>query len=139
VVNFRRLSFSNDRIVAMDVQSAIARADSLLPGKPIDEGEDPRWQAIIAVGEYVETEPEAVWAFINRWGDHAQEDLRDAVATCLLEHLLEYHFSEYFPRVRQLVFDRPLFADMFQRCWKFGQSEEPANSKQFDELQQAHG
>ena len=28
----------------------------------------------------------------------------------------------------------PVFADTFARCWKFGQSEEPANSKRFDRL-----
>ena len=123
----------------MNVEMAIERADGLLPGTPAAEGQDPRWQAIIAVGEYIESEPEAVWSFIVRWGDHSQEDLRDAVATCLLEHLLEHHFSDYFPRVEQLAFDRPLFADMFQRCWKFGQSNEPTNSERFDDLQKSLG
>ena len=51
-----------------------------MPGDPDVEGLDPRWQAIIAVGEYVQTEPEAVWRFIRRWGGHPQEDLRDAMA-----------------------------------------------------------
>jgi hypothetical protein len=77
----------------MDVLEAIRQAESLLPGEPVEEGQDPRWQAIIAVGEHIESDPEVVWSFIRRWGSHRQEDLRDAVATCLLEHLLEHHFT----------------------------------------------
>ena len=118
----------------MRIAEAIREADALLPGKPIDEGRDPRWQAIIAVGEYIESEPEAIWAFIRRWGKHPQEDLRVAIATCLLEHLLEYHFADYFPRVEEFVRADPLFGDTFQTCSRFGQSTEPANSVKFDAL-----
>jgi hypothetical protein len=116
------------------VRQAIDEADALLPGEPVEEGLDPRWQAIIAVGEYVESEPEAVWQFARRWGGHPQEDLRDAIATCLVEHLLEHHFAAYFPRVEQLALAEPLFGDMFQRCWPFGQAEEPDNAERFDSL-----
>src|SRR5581483_10911837 len=70
---------------------------ALLPGEPATGGQDPRWQAVIAVGEYIETEPEAVWSFIRRWGSHPQEDLRDLIATCLLEHLLEHQFRGLLP------------------------------------------
>ena len=71
------------------VQEAIRAADAVLPGRAAPEGaEDPRWQAIIAVGRFLESEPDAVWQFIQRWGVHADDDLRMAIATCLLEHLL---------------------------------------------------
>ncbi|HEV2296008.1 MAG TPA: hypothetical protein VGR35_19340 [Tepidisphaeraceae bacterium] len=44
------------------VQRAIARAERILPGKPARDGKrDLRWQAIIRVGEFIETQPEAVW------------------------------------------------------------------------------
>jgi hypothetical protein len=61
----------------------------------------------------------------HEWGGHEQDDLRDAIACELLdlEHLLEYHFVSVFPRVRELAQQDRLFADMFCRCWKFGQSE----------------
>jgi hypothetical protein len=40
---------------------AIRRASAILPGRPASDAEiDPRWQAVIAVGEFVEAEPEAV-------------------------------------------------------------------------------
>ncbi|MBI2827121.1 MAG: hypothetical protein HYX69_20820 [Planctomycetia bacterium] len=123
----------------MTVHQAIRRAEALLPGEPVHEGRDPRWQAILKIAEHIESEPEPVWQFIVAWGDHPQEDLRDAVACCLLEHLLEHHFSKFFPRIETPAMERPLFGDMFQRCWKFGQSEEPENAKRFDELQQRLG
>ena len=75
-----------------------------------------------------------MWAFIRRWGGHSQEDLRDAVATCLLEHLLEYHFEIYFPQVEALALADSLFGDTFLRCWQFGQAEEADNAARFEAL-----
>ncbi len=120
---------------SMSVSEAISEADALLPGEPLAAGEsDPRWQAIITVGEYIEAEPEAVWSFIRRWGGHAQEDLRDAIAICLLEDLLRYHFAAYFPRVEELALTESLFGDTFVRCWQLGQAEEPGNAERFQAL-----
>lgn len=119
----------------MSASEAIREAEALLPGEPVYEGGDARWQAVIAVGHYVETNPEEVWRFIVRWGGHEQEDLRDAVACVLLEHLLEYHFELIFPRVQRAAGQDRMFADMFCRCWKFGQSDFSENAKRFDELQ----
>jgi hypothetical protein len=116
------------------VTETIRQADALLPGVQVDEGQDPRWQAIIAVGEYIQSEPEAVWGFIRRWGGHPQEDLRDAVATCLLEHLLECHFAAYFAKVEALALADPLFGATFRRCWQFGQALEPGNAERFIRL-----
>jgi hypothetical protein len=117
------------------VAEAIREAEALLPGVPTDEGQDPRWQAIIEVSEYIWSGPEeaveAVWCFTRRWGGHPQEDLRDAIATCLLEHLLQHHFAAYFPQVEQLALADPLFGDTFERCWQFGQALEPGNAEQF--------
>jgi hypothetical protein len=118
----------------MSVHQAIREADACLPGEPVEVGEDPRWQAIIAVEGYIESEPEAVWKFIRRWGGHPQEDLRDAIATCLLEHLLELHFAKFFTRVEQAALEEPLFGDTFLRCWQLGQSEQPDNAERFQLL-----
>jgi hypothetical protein len=120
----------------MTVHEAISRAAALLPGEPAAEGEeDPRWQAIIAVGGFIETHPEEVWAFVARWGRHEQDDLRMAVATCLLEHLLEHRFDLIFPRVELLARRDPLFAETFCACWKFGQSRQRQHAERFDRLQ----
>ncbi len=119
----------------MSVTEPIRYADAILPGAPVDCGKDPRWQAIIEIGEYVESEPEAVWECILKWGDSPQDDLRDAIATCLLEHLLEHHFKDYFPRLEAIVLDSPEYGDTFSRCWPFGQAEESNNSARWQALQ----
>jgi hypothetical protein len=118
------------------VQRAICRAERVLPGTPAPEGtRDRRWQAIIRVGEFVETQPEPVWQFTHRWGKHAQADLRMAVATCLLEHLLEYHFESLFPRVRRAAIESTRFADTFASCWWLGQAKAPKNAARIKRLE----
>jgi hypothetical protein len=125
----------NDGNMQVSVQETIRKAERILPGVAApDREKDPRWQAVIAVGEFVETNPDEVWEFVARWGGHEDDDLRSAIATCLLEHLLEYHFALIFPRVEKAAKKGRLFADMFCRCGKFGQSEVPDNAKRFDQL-----
>lgn len=119
----------------MSVQKAIRLADQILPGVPAPEGEkDARWQRIIEIGLYIDTDPEVIWEFVVRWGCHQDEDLRTAIATCLLEHLLEHHFEMIFPQVERLVATDSLFADTFAHCWKLGQAETPENARRFDDL-----
>ncbi len=119
------------------VQRAIARAERLLPGTPAPDGRpDPRWRAIIQVGEFIETQPEPVWEFALRWGKHAQTDLRMAIATCILEHLLQHHFVLLFPRVRRTALESPRFADTFRSCWQFGQAEIPKYAAKFKRLRE---
>lgn len=119
-----------------DVQLAILAAEALLPGKPAPEREtDPRWQAIMKVGDFIESEPEVVWPFVLKWGSLPnEEDLSAAIATVLLEHLLEYHFDLIFPRVVAATRSNESFADTFAKTWKMGQSKEPARSERYDKL-----
>lgn len=117
------------------LRRAIQRAETLLPGQRAEQHSiDPRWQAIIRVGEFIGSHPDEVLEFALRWGKHAQKDLRAAIATCLLEHLLEHHFERVFPRVRTAALTSRRFADTFSGCWKFGQTNKSANSRQFDTL-----
>jgi hypothetical protein len=117
------------------VDQAINRATAILPGTPAPDGElDERWQAIIEVGEFIETDPEPIWAFVSHWGCHSEWDLRAAIATCLLEHLLEHHFSRIFPRAEALALADSNFADTISQCSKFGQTEVPENARRFDAL-----
>ncbi|MEO7454494.1 MAG: DUF6869 domain-containing protein [Fimbriimonadales bacterium] len=88
---------------------------------------DERWQAIIAVGGFIQAEPEPVWEFIMRWGVNDCSDLRAAIATVLLEHLLEHHFDAYFPHVEKLARNDANFADTLSTCWAFGESKRPSN------------
>jgi len=119
----------------MTVQEALAAAEQLLPGRPAPDGaEDPRWQAIIEVGMFTEQEPEAIWPFVLKWGSHEDEDVRAAIATCLLEHLLEHHFDLLFPRVETAARSNIWFAKTTSQCWKFGEAKEPMRAARFDRL-----
>jgi hypothetical protein len=119
----------------MTVQEAITRADAVLPGHAAPDGElNPRWQAVIAVAEFIESNPEPVWSFILRWGCSEDEDLRMAIATCALEHLLEHHFDVFISRVEEAALGNPLFARTVSACWKFGQSNDPSCAARLDRL-----
>lgn len=89
-----------------------------------DEDNDCRWQAAIVVGESIESNPEGVWDVICEFAESQDEDMRDAIATVLLEHLLEHHFERFFDRVKGKVeAGSPMFADTLRRCWAFGEAE----------------
>lgn len=119
----------------MTVQEAITAAEEILPGHAAPGGvEDLRWQAIIEIGHFAPQEPEAVWPFVLRWGSHEDEDLRAAIATCLLEHLLEYHFDLVFPRVEDAARSNIWFAMTTAICWKFGEAKETTRAERFDRL-----
>jgi hypothetical protein len=119
----------------ISVEQAIASAECLLPGDAAPDGElDARWQAIIAVGAFAESRPDEVWAFARRWGAVADEDLRMAVATCLLEHLLAAHFDAMFPRVRAAAREDACFADAVCSVWRFGASELASNAAALEAL-----
>jgi uncharacterized protein DUF6869 len=89
---------------------------------------------VSAVAEFIETEPEPVWSFARRWACSTDEDVRMAIATSVLEHLLEYHFDTFISRIEEAARIDRRFADTVSHCWKFGQTEDPAGSARFDRL-----
>ena len=96
------------------------------------QDEDTRWQAAIVLGAYSETDPEAIWPFTVKHGSSNNEDTRTAIATCVLEHILEYHFQAFFIRVQHLIqHGNSNFAGAFLICWQFGQAKLPGNLEQF--------
>jgi len=99
----------------MSVTAAIERAKATLRHSPVDEGRDPRWQAIIDVSEYLAHEPEPIWSFIEDLHDTKDEDLQAALATCLLEHLFE-DYPHYRPRAERLAARSPQFRRMLEMC-----------------------
>lgn len=106
----------------------------------ISEDNDRRWAAAAKLSEYVKSAPHELWPLVIRHGSSDVDDLRQAVATCILEHVLEHHFTRYFPALKSAIDkgNKNLF-DTFSSCWKFGQSETPENSKEWDGLLAAHG
>lgn len=83
-----------------------------------DPNNNCRWQALILVGEFIESEPDRVWAVIEKHAQSQDEDMRTAVATVLLEHLLEQH-AQYDGLVADRTRQSPLFADTLSRCAHF--------------------
>jgi hypothetical protein len=83
-----------------------------------DADNDCRWQALIVVGESIAANPHAVWEVIRQHAYSDDEDMRTGVATVLLEHLLEEHFDDYFPNVREEALRRSAnFLETLEMCW----------------------
>jgi uncharacterized protein (DUF433 family) len=123
-------------VAEANVHYAIQAAEALLPGRPSPDGEkDPRWQAIMKIEDFVESEAEAIWPFVLKWGSLPdEEDLSAAIATLLLERLLQFHFDLIFPRVEAAARSNVWFAKTFAKSWKLGQAEEAARAEQYDKL-----
>jgi len=100
----------------MDLAAAISDAESLLRLEKMDAGSDPRWQAIIELGEHIETSPEEIWQFISRARVGADEDLEDAISTVLLEHLFEHH-EKYRQKAHDIAMTDPQMKSMIASCW----------------------
>ena len=119
----------------MDIEDAIKEAETKLNAKIVADNEkNSMWQSIIKLSDFIEVAPDNIWKFVAKWGNHESEDVRDAIATCLLEHLLELHFEAYFPKLEKEVLNDKLFHDMFCRCWSFGKSATPVNKENFEDL-----
>ena len=117
------------------VAAAIRATERILPGRAARKGAiDPRWQAIIDVGAFAPSHPDEVWVFVAKWGRHRSSDLRAAIATCVLEHLLEHHFRRIFPRAADLARINRNFARTLAMCWLLGQAKRPTNAKVFVNL-----
>ena len=131
---------------ARDVHRAIAEAEQILPGRAVKSGVDPRWQAIIAVGEFIESDPVSVCDFALKWARRRGRDLQAAIHCCLIEHLLEDHFDLVMPRMRDAALKNARVAEQFIGVWKspfvLGQAKRPACVRRLEqldlELRQAH-
>lgn len=122
-----------------NVHRAIATAERILPGREAKPGgHDPRWQAIIAVGEFIESDPIPVCDFAMKWARRRGRDLQGAISCCLIEHLLEHHFDLVLPRMRTAARENARVAAHFIGLWKspfqFGQAQQPANVRKLKRL-----
>jgi hypothetical protein len=96
--------------------------------------EHTRWQAAIALGEFAAPAPESIWPLVLKHGSGRHADARMAIATCVLEHILEHHFDTFFPRVAEAARSSCWFADTAGSCWLMGQSELPRNARRWKRL-----
>ncbi len=120
------------------LRRAIARAEAILPGRPAPPGEkDPRWQAIMRIGDFIPTHPEPVCDFAMKWARRRGLDLQSAIYCCLIEHLLEHHFDLVFPRMRKAALENKRVAKHFDSVptvWLFGQAQLPKNKARLRRL-----
>lgn len=120
------------------VLDAIEAAERLLPGGEAKSGVCPRWQAIIAVGEFIESDPIPVCSFALKWARRRGRDLHAAIYCCLTEHLLEHQFDLVFPRMRDAAREDVRIAEHLFGTWKspfkFGQAEKPENIRKLRRL-----
>ena len=79
-----------------------------------------RWAAAAELGEFVYSEPDLLWPIVLKHGSSPDEDLRAAVATCLLEHILEHHFDAFFPKLKiEILKENSNLRNTLELCWKF--------------------
>ena len=132
----RRPKLKTSQRPRSELGAALERAEMLLRLNPSSGrgGKDLKWQAVGALSRFIARNPQPIWLMIRRWGARDEADTRAAIATCLLEHLLQFHFKEYIGRVERMAKSDPNFADTVSMCWKFGQAQKPANSARLDAL-----
>lgn len=94
-----------------------------------------RWEAASHLADYIEDASSDVWKLVLEHGSSEDEDMRSAIATCVLEHLLEMSFDRYFSLLELEIGkgNRNLMKTL-KLCWKFGESERSSNSDRWDEL-----
>jgi len=105
-----------------------------IDGHLASRSEHTRWQAAIALGELAESAQVRIWPLVLKHGSRRHADTRMAIATCVLEHILEYHFDTFFPRVADAARSSCLFADTAGSCWLMGRSELPRNARRWRRL-----
>lgn len=84
-----------------------------------DADNDCRWQAMIIVGEFIDERPQEVWRIAEQYGCSPDDDMRAAVATVLLEHLIERRGATMKEKAQGLASRSELFADTLRMCATF--------------------
>lgn len=116
---------ANERLFAlMIMQKQIKQGDSpknyfeLAKKLICDPDNNCRWQSLIVISELINSHPDLVWKIILKYGDSKDTDMRTAVSTLLLEHLLDFDFDKYFPKIRREILNgRQRFIDTLEGCW----------------------
>lgn len=94
-----------------------------------------RRKAAVDLAEHAENFPELVWPLVVKYGSSKDGNLRVAIATCVLDRVLQFHFDEYFPKAEELVLEgNPEFREALNCCWKYGLSEDELNASRWEKL-----
>ncbi len=123
--------FSPGALNLQNLPVLLELADILLP----DPNPNIRWRVLVDLSHFLEDQPEKIWPLIIEWGSVYNPDIRAGVALCLLEHLLGYHFEEFFEQSKQAIMNgNTRFIYTLRHCRKMGQAEFPENARCFDEF-----
>jgi hypothetical protein len=105
-----------------------------------DRSQYVRWQSQVLLRKFTQSHPQKLWPSVMKWGSVSSNDIRACVACCLLEHILEHHFSEYFPKIESAIkCGNKRLLSTLKICDKIGQTEAPENARRFDKLLAEYG
>ncbi len=94
-----------------------------------------RWKVAFELTDLAKSDPELLWPLIVKYGSSEDEDVRDEIATCALEHLLEYHFSKFIDRIEVLIrTPNRNFRDTLGMCWVLGDAENLENARRLERV-----
>jgi hypothetical protein len=99
------------------------------------------WAAAADATEYVFNlaDARAIWPLALRYGSSADKDVRQAVATNILEHVLEHHFDEFFIELeREIESGNNLLLNTLRMSWQLGEAEKTHNSQKWKSLLKRH-
>ncbi|HEY2838008.1 MAG TPA: hypothetical protein VGJ26_02585 [Pirellulales bacterium] len=123
IVSLANSPASNDRKKSLAAMRAALTSEhpeyiEIARGLVGDADNDCRWQALIVLGEFIATHPDLIWELICEHGVSPDEDMRDGVATVLLEHLFEHDFASTFEGLRERILNgERMLANTLRRAW----------------------
>jgi len=94
-----------------------------------DESNDCRWQAMIVIGEFIPSHPDTVWEVVAKHGVSDDQDMQMAVATVLLEHLIDHFPAEFRRRADELAAQSNRFAETLRNAWSFESANDESSPR----------
>jgi hypothetical protein len=82
-----------------------------------DSNNNCRWQSLIITGEFLDKYPDDIFKIIVKYGSSKDEDMRTAISSILLEHLLEKDFKKYFNLFKEYSKNNSFLLDTLSKCW----------------------
>jgi hypothetical protein len=95
---------------------------------------DDVWRLAADLSDVAISRPSEIWLAFLEALDFADDESRMALATNLLEHMVQEDFT-FFDRIEsEIKGGNRRLALALTSCWKFGAANEPENAKRWDEL-----
>ena len=93
------------------------------------------WAIASEMGDDALARPDLIWEDTAGALRHAEDEGITAIATCILEHVLENNFDEYIGRVEaEIASGNRSMLEALKRSWKFEQAKIGENSARWDQI-----